>query len=89
MFLRALRCPCCLLSILRPWAGWRAVVVGFPLADFFALRNQYRGRLDFADAKAMYHAYEKELYQFDQLYRHFCETADLAEAEGWGYNGGE
>lgn len=53
-------------------------------ADFFALRNQYRGRFDFADAKAMYHAYEKELYQFDQLYRHFCETADLAEAEGWG-----
>ena len=53
-------------------------------ADFFALRNQYRGRFDFTDAKAMYHAYEKELYQFDQLYRHFCETADLAEAEGWG-----
>jgi len=53
-------------------------------ADFFALRNQYRGRFDFADAKAMYHAYETELYRFDQLYRHFCETADLAEAEGWG-----
>lgn len=53
-------------------------------ADFFALRNQYRGRFDFADAKAMYHAYEKELYQFDQLYRHFCEAADVAEAEGWG-----
>jgi uncharacterized protein (TIGR02687 family) len=53
-------------------------------ADFFALRNQYRGRFDFADAKAMYHAYETELYQFDQLYRYFCETADLAEAEGWG-----
>ena len=53
-------------------------------ADFFALRNQYRGRFDFADAKAMYRAYETELYRFDQLYRHFCETADLAEAEGWG-----
>ena len=53
-------------------------------ADFFALRNQYRGRFDFADARAMYHAYEMELYRFDQLYRHFCETADLAEAEGWG-----
>ncbi len=52
--------------------------------DFFALRNQYLGRFDFADAKAMYHAYEKELYRFDQLYRHFCEAADLAEAEGWG-----
>lgn len=52
-------------------------------ADFFALRNQYRGQFDFADAQAMYHAYEKELYRFDQLYRHFCETADLAKAEGW------
>ena len=53
-------------------------------ADFCALRNGYLGRLDFADAKAMYHAYEKELYRFDQLYRYFCEAADLAEAEGWG-----
>ncbi len=53
-------------------------------ADFFALRNQYAGQFDFADAKAMYHAYEKELYRFDCLYRTFCETADLAEAEGWG-----
>ena len=53
-------------------------------ADFFALRNQYRGLFDFANAQAMYHAYETELYRFDQLYRYFCETADLAEAEGWG-----
>jgi len=40
-------------------------------AGFFALRNQYRGQFDFADAKAMYHAYETELYRFDQLYRYF------------------
>lgn len=52
-------------------------------ADFFALRNLYLDRFDFADAEAMYHAYEKELYKFDQLYRYFCETADLAEAEAW------
>jgi uncharacterized protein (TIGR02687 family) len=32
----------------------------------------------------MYRAYESELYRFDQLYRHFCESADMAEAEGWG-----
>jgi hypothetical protein len=31
----------------------------------------------------MYRAYEKELYCFDQLYRHFCESADAAEATGW------
>jgi uncharacterized protein (TIGR02687 family) len=51
-------------------------------ADFFALRNQ--SQLEFADAKTMYRAYETELYRFDQLYRYFCETADMAEAEGWG-----
>ena len=28
----------------------------------------------------MYQAYESELYRFDQLYRHFCEAADLVEA---------
>jgi uncharacterized protein (TIGR02687 family) len=53
-------------------------------ADFFSLRNDHRGGFDFADAEAMYLAYEKQLYRFDQLYRHFCEAADLAEAEGWG-----
>jgi hypothetical protein len=28
-------------------------------------------------------AYESELYRFDQLYRHFCESADIAEEQGW------
>ena len=32
----------------------------------------------------MYGAYESELYRFDQLYRYFCESADFAEAVGWG-----
>ena len=31
----------------------------------------------------MYRAYESELFRFDQLYRHFCEAADLAEKKGW------
>ena len=62
-------------------AVYTALVAG---ADFFAIRNQHRGQLDFADARAMYRAYETGLYRFDQLYRHFCESADLAEAEGWG-----
>ncbi len=53
-------------------------------ADFFALRNQHRQGFDFDDAQAMYHAYERELYRFDQLYRHFCEAADHAESQGWG-----
>jgi hypothetical protein len=31
----------------------------------------------------MYAAYEQELYRFDQLYRHFCESADTADQQGW------
>lgn len=52
-------------------------------ADFFSLRNEHRDGFDYADAASMYHAYEQELYRFDQLYRHFCEAADQAEAAGW------
>jgi uncharacterized protein (TIGR02687 family) len=52
-------------------------------ADFNALRNQHKGGFDYPTAAAMYGAYESELYRFDQLYRHFCESADMAEAAGW------
>jgi uncharacterized protein (TIGR02687 family) len=52
-------------------------------ADFYALRNLHTSGFDYPDAAAMYRAYESELYRFDQLYRHFCESADMAEAEGW------
>ncbi len=52
-------------------------------ADFNALRNQYKSGFDYPTAAAMYGAYESELYRFDQLYRHFCESADMAEAAGW------
>ena len=31
----------------------------------------------------MYGAYERELFRFDQLYRHFCASADEAEAQNW------
>jgi len=53
-------------------------------ADFFALRNVYRDGFPFADASDLYLLYVDKLYQFDQLYRHFCEAADKAEKEGWG-----
>jgi len=52
-------------------------------ADFFALRNQYQSGFDYPDALTLYRAYEAELNRFDQLYRHFCESADHAEARGW------
>lgn len=47
-------------------------------ARFFALRNRYRNASSYDTALALYQAYEKELYQFDQLYRHFCQHADQA-----------
>jgi len=52
-------------------------------ADFLALRNLHKSGFDFPNAATMYGAYESELYRFDQLYRHFCESADTAEAAGW------
>ena len=52
-------------------------------ADFFDLRNAYQGKLTFDTAKQAYLAYTGTLYRFDQLYRQFCESADLAEVKGW------
>jgi uncharacterized protein (TIGR02687 family) len=53
-------------------------------ADFYALRNQHKSGFDYPNPASMYAAYESELYRFDQLYRRFCESADMAEAAGWG-----
>ncbi|WLD11910.1 BREX-1 system phosphatase PglZ type A [Planctellipticum variicoloris] len=52
-------------------------------ADFYALRNEHQHGFSFANASEMYRAYVDELFRFDQLYRHFCESADVAEARGW------
>lgn len=52
-------------------------------ADFYALRNLHKSGFDYPDATTMYKAYESELYRFDQLYRHFSESADTAETAGW------
>lgn len=52
-------------------------------ADFFALKNQHQDGFNFDSASAMYRAYETELFRFDQLYRHFCEAADTAEAHSF------
>lgn len=52
-------------------------------AELFDLRNRHRDGFDFADASAMYRAYETELFRFDQLHRHFCWNADLAALQGW------
>ena len=51
-------------------------------ADLLALAAQNKA-LQYPTAEALYMAYEQELYRLDQSYRHFCEAADLARAEGW------
>jgi uncharacterized protein (TIGR02687 family) len=61
-------------------AVYQAIVVA---ADFFALRNEYRHGFEHDNAQAMYQAYEHKLFRFDQLYRQFCEQADIAEAKIW------
>lgn len=52
-------------------------------ADFFDLKNRHLHGFDFDSASAMYRAYENDLFRFDQLYRHFCESADTAEAHSF------
>ncbi len=47
------------------------------------LRNTHEGGFDPPDMAAMYKDYESRLFRFDQLYRHFCENADVATAQGW------
>lgn len=48
-------------------------------AEFFNLRNIHRDGFEFDNATAMYRAYESQLFQFDQFYRHFCEYADICK----------
>jgi uncharacterized protein (TIGR02687 family) len=48
-------------------------------AEFFNLRNSHQLGFERTSAKEMYRAYEKDLYRFDQLYRHFCEHADQTQ----------
>jgi len=51
-------------------------------SGFLHLRNEYDEGFDFPDINAMYKGYEDSLYRFDQIYRHFCENADIAASKG-------
>ncbi len=57
-------------------AVYQALVIA---ADFFNLRNIHRDGFEFDDPNSMYKAYESNLFQFDQFYRHFCECADICK----------
>lgn len=61
-------------------AVYQALKVG---ADLLALYNQYSGTLAKPEPQTLFSSYTDGLYQFDQLYRHFCESADDAESRDW------
>ena len=50
-------------------------------ANFFSVRNTHQKGFNFDTAADLYHAYVTDLFRFDQLYRHFCEAADIVEAK--------
>lgn len=51
-------------------------------ADLFSFRNEHRDGFEFVDAADAYRTYETTLYRFDQLYRQFCEAADVTTELG-------
>ncbi|MDB4645071.1 BREX-1 system phosphatase PglZ type A, partial [Rubripirellula sp.] len=61
-------------------AAYEAIAVS---AEFFDLRNQHSDGFDGSSPEEMYNLYTEELYKFDQLYRHFCHNADVAESQAW------
>ncbi|MCD6311221.1 MAG: BREX-1 system phosphatase PglZ type A, partial [Elusimicrobia bacterium] len=67
-----------------PRAALHSVYVALAAAaDYFALKNKYKGGFNFDNAKKMYDSYTKKLFKFDQLYRTFCENTDSADSLGW------
>lgn len=52
-------------------------------ADFFSLKSMHGAGFSFTDASAAFAKYRDELFQFDQLYRHFHTAADAVEPTGW------
>ncbi|MQG89058.1 MAG: BREX-1 system phosphatase PglZ type A, partial [SAR202 cluster bacterium] len=50
-------------------------------ARFFELRNKYQDGFQNDSVESLYQAYVDELYQFDQLYRHYHYSKDLFQKE--------
>ena len=61
-------------------AVYKALAVA---AQLLHLRNTHEAGFDSPDMTEMYKDYESRLFRFDQLYRHFCENADVAAGQGW------
>lgn len=52
-------------------------------AAFSSLAAQYAHGFSYPTAEAMFLAYQKELFRFDQCYRHFMLANDVVELNGW------
>jgi len=52
-------------------------------ADFLSLKAIHASGFSFTDASVAFSRYRDELFQFDQLYRHFHTAADAVEPTGW------
>lgn len=50
--------------------------------QFYDLKQKYTEGFHFSSAKALYKAYEKELFKFDACYRVFCENAVFVAKNG-------
>jgi len=67
-----------------PRNAFRAVYLALiAAADFLELRQINTEGFFKPGAGELWQAYREGFYQFDQLYRHFCEHADVAEAQTW------
>ena len=61
-------------------AAYEALVIA---ADLLTLRQGYGAGLSYPSPEAMFQAYTRELYRFDQYYRKFHVAADQVELGGW------
>lgn len=52
-------------------------------AHFYALRGRYSEGFSFATAAEAADLYRKELFRFDQAYRHFHRAAEQVDVHGW------
>jgi len=52
-------------------------------AQFHALRDRYSGGFSFASAAEAANLYRRELFRFDQCYRHFHRAAEQVDVLGW------
>jgi len=50
--------------------------------QFYTLKKKYIDGFNYDSAKALYQAYEQELYLFDAAYREFCENANKVAHNG-------